>query len=94
MAYKLDGSSSVRRLRNFMERRGTQNFMERRGTPKEISDNGSNFKATKKLVMEELKRIDFDEITIKFEEIKQIKHQQRHKWEERGSDSLDPLRLL
>jgi len=35
------------------------NFMSRRGTPKEkISDNGKNFKATEKIVKEELKNVE------------------------------------
>ncbi|XP_041632479.1 uncharacterized protein [Drosophila kikkawai] len=62
VAYKLDVRSCIMCLRN---------FMTRRGTPKEIfSDNGTNFKATEKMVKEELKKIDFDEITIKYEAIK------------------------
>ncbi|XP_044573578.1 uncharacterized protein LOC123257718 [Drosophila ananassae] len=47
------------------------NFMALRGTPKEIfSDNGLNFRATEKAVREDLKKIDNDKITIKFDGIK------------------------
>ncbi|XP_070135333.1 uncharacterized protein [Drosophila bipectinata] len=45
--------------------------MALRGTPKEIfSDNGTNFRATEKAVREELKKIEYDKITIKFDGIK------------------------
>jgi len=47
------------------------NFMSRRGTPKEIfSDNGTNFKATEKIVKEELKNVAFDKLLIKYDKIK------------------------
>jgi len=45
--------------------------MSRRGTPKEIiSDNGTNFKATEKIVKEELKNVEFDKLVIKYDKIK------------------------
>ncbi|KAH8335256.1 hypothetical protein KR067_000859 [Drosophila pandora] len=45
--------------------------MALRGTRKEIfSDNGTNFRATEKAVREELKKIEHDRITIKFDGIK------------------------
>ncbi|XP_070075663.1 uncharacterized protein [Drosophila takahashii] len=47
------------------------NFMALRGTPREIYfDNGKNFKATEKTLREELIKIDFDKIAIKFDGIK------------------------
>ncbi|XP_041564473.1 uncharacterized protein LOC121467226 [Drosophila elegans] len=62
IAYSLDTSSCVMCLTN---------FMSRRGTPKEIfSDNGTNFRATEKIVKEELKNIDFGKLVIKYDQIK------------------------
>ncbi|XP_036347222.1 uncharacterized protein LOC118756574, partial [Rhagoletis pomonella] len=62
IAYSLDTSSCIMCLRN---------FMARRGTPMEIySDNGTNFRATEKAVREELMKIDFDKLTIKYDRIK------------------------
>ncbi|XP_068150198.1 uncharacterized protein [Drosophila tropicalis] len=62
VAYKLDVSSCIMCLKN---------FMALRGTPREIfSDNGTNFKATEKLVKEELVKIDFDQIAVHYEAIK------------------------
>ncbi|XP_036329696.1 uncharacterized protein LOC118741829 [Rhagoletis pomonella] len=61
IAYSLDTSSCIMCLRN---------FMARRGTPREIySDNGTNFKATEKLVREKLIEIDFDKISVKYDRI-------------------------
>ncbi|XP_044573440.1 uncharacterized protein LOC123257680 [Drosophila ananassae] len=61
IAYSLDTSSCIMCL---------SNFMALRGTPKEIfSDNGTNFRATEKAVREELKKIEHDKITIKFDGI-------------------------
>ncbi|XP_044573434.1 uncharacterized protein LOC123257676 [Drosophila ananassae] len=61
-AHSLDTSSCIMCL---------SNFMALRGTPKEIfSDNGTNIRATKKAVREELKNIEHDKITIKFDGIK------------------------
>ncbi|KAH8339623.1 hypothetical protein KR067_011866 [Drosophila pandora] len=61
IAYSLDTSSCIMCL---------SNFMALRGTPKEIfSDNGTNFRATKKAVREELKKIEHDKIIIKFDGI-------------------------
>ncbi|XP_044570129.1 uncharacterized protein LOC123257009 [Drosophila ananassae] len=60
IAYSLDTSSCI-----------ISNCMALRGTPKEIfSDNGTNFRATEKAVREELKKIEHDKITIKFDGIK------------------------
>ncbi|KAH8339646.1 hypothetical protein KR067_006442 [Drosophila pandora] len=60
--YSLDTSSCIMCL---------SNFMALRGTPKEIfSENGTNFRATEKAVREELKKIEHDKITIKFDGIK------------------------
>ncbi|XP_070138607.1 uncharacterized protein [Drosophila bipectinata] len=62
IAYSLDTSSCIMCL---------PNFMALRGTPREIfSDNGTNFRATEKAVREELKKIEHDKITIKFDGIK------------------------
>ncbi|XP_043066489.2 uncharacterized protein [Drosophila bipectinata] len=62
IAYSLDTSSCIMCLAN---------FMALRGTPREIfSDNGTNFRATEKAVREELKKIEHDKITIKFDGIK------------------------
>nr|XP_043069513.1 uncharacterized protein LOC122322139 [Drosophila bipectinata] len=62
ITYSLDTSSCIMCLAN---------FMALRGTPKEIfSDNGTNFRATEKAVREELKKIEYDKITIKFDGIK------------------------
>ncbi|XP_043069570.2 uncharacterized protein [Drosophila bipectinata] len=62
IAYSLDTSSCIMCLAN---------FMDLRGTPREIfSDNGTNFRATEKAVREELKKIEHDKITIKFDGIK------------------------
>ncbi|XP_052835157.1 uncharacterized protein LOC128251924 [Drosophila gunungcola] len=62
IAYSLDTSSCVMCLTN---------FMSRRGTPKEIfSDNGTNFRATEKIVKEELKNIDFGKLVIKYDQIR------------------------
>jgi len=45
--------------------------MALRGTPREIySDNGTNFTATEKALPEELIKIDFDKIALKFDGIK------------------------
>ncbi|XP_044570431.1 uncharacterized protein LOC123257065 [Drosophila ananassae] len=62
IAHSLDTSSCIMCL---------SNFMALRGTPKEIfSDNGTSFRATEKAVREELKKIEHDKITIKFDGIK------------------------
>ncbi|XP_070854714.1 uncharacterized protein [Drosophila suzukii] len=62
IAHSLDTSSCVMCFTN---------FMALRGTPREIySDNGTNFKATEKALREELIKIDFDKIAIKFDGIK------------------------
>jgi len=62
IAHSLDTSSCVMCFTN---------FMALRGTPREIySDNGPNFKATEKALREELIKIDFDKIAIKFDDIK------------------------
>ncbi|XP_067634632.1 uncharacterized protein [Eurosta solidaginis] len=62
IAHSLDTNSCIMALRN---------FMARRGTPAEIfSDNGTNFKATEKLVREKLITLDFDRITAKYDRIK------------------------
>ncbi|XP_070138806.1 uncharacterized protein [Drosophila bipectinata] len=62
IAYSLGTSSCIMCLAN---------FMALRGTPREIfSDNGKNFRATEKAVREELKKIEHDKITIKFDGIK------------------------
>ncbi|XP_044573585.1 uncharacterized protein LOC123257724 [Drosophila ananassae] len=62
IAHSLDTSSCIMCL---------SNFMALRGLPKEIfSDNGTNFKTTEKAVREELKNIEHDKITIKFDGIK------------------------
>ncbi|XP_043069435.1 uncharacterized protein [Drosophila bipectinata] len=62
IAHSLDTSSCIMCLAN---------FMALRGTPKEIfSDNGTNFRATEKAVREELKKIEHDKISIKFDGIK------------------------
>jgi len=57
----LDTNSCVMALRN---------FIARRGTPKEIySDNGTNFKATAKIIGEELKNVNFPIFQQKFDRI-------------------------
>ncbi|XP_070075690.1 uncharacterized protein [Drosophila takahashii] len=62
IAHSLDTSSCVMCLAN---------FMSRRGTPKELfSDNGTNFKATEKIVKEELKNVEFDKLVVKYDKIK------------------------
>jgi len=62
IAHSLDTSSCVMCLAN---------FMSRRGTPKQIfSDNGTNFKATEKIVKEELKNVELDKLVLKYDKIK------------------------
>ncbi|KAM8711560.1 hypothetical protein ACLKA7_012128 [Drosophila subpalustris] len=62
IAYSLDTSSCIMCLRN---------FMARRGTPAEIfSDNGTNLRSTEKALKEELVKIDFDDIMVKYDRIK------------------------
>ncbi|XP_070069990.1 uncharacterized protein [Drosophila takahashii] len=62
VAYKLDVSACIMCLKS---------FMALRGTPKEIfSDNGTNFKATEKVVQEDFRKIDFNDKTIQYEAIK------------------------
>jgi len=62
IAHSLDTSSCVMCFTN---------FMALRGTPREIySDNGTNFTATEKALPEELIKIDFDKIALKFDGIK------------------------
>ncbi|XP_036317497.1 uncharacterized protein LOC118732476 [Rhagoletis pomonella] len=62
VAFSLDTNSCIMCLRN---------FIARRGTPKEIfSDNGTNFKATAKLIREELKNVSFAALQKKFDGIK------------------------
>jgi len=48
-----------------------RNFFNRRGTPREIfTDNGTNFKASEKVICEELPRVVFDEVYRSFDTIK------------------------
>ncbi|XP_070854774.1 uncharacterized protein [Drosophila suzukii] len=62
IAHSLDTSSCVMCFTN---------FMALRGTPRDIySDNGTNFKATEKALREELIKINFDKIAMKFDGIK------------------------
>ncbi|KAM8701945.1 hypothetical protein ACLKA7_000710 [Drosophila subpalustris] len=62
IAYSLDTSSCIMCIRN---------FMARRGMPAEFySDNGTNFRASEKAVREELVKLDYDEIMVKYDSIK------------------------
>jgi len=62
IAHSLDASSCIMCIRN---------FFNRRGTPREIfTDNGTNFKASEKVICEELPRVDFDEVYRSFDTIK------------------------
>jgi len=62
IAHSLDASSCIMCIRN---------FFNRRGTPREIfTDNGTNFKASEKVICEELPRVVFDEVYRSFDTIK------------------------
>ncbi|XP_070854705.1 uncharacterized protein [Drosophila suzukii] len=62
LAHSLDASSCIMCIRN---------FFNRRGTPRKIfTDNGTNFKASEKVICEELPRVDPDEVYRSFDTIK------------------------
>ncbi|XP_067635117.1 uncharacterized protein [Eurosta solidaginis] len=62
VAHSLDTSSSVMAIRN---------FVSRRGYPREIfSDNGTNFKASEKIICENLKDTDWAAVVSSFDEVK------------------------
>lgn len=62
VAYSLDTSSCIMAIRN---------FISRRGTPKEFySDNGTNFKATEKMLCSQIKDVNVSTIQNNFEQIK------------------------
>ncbi|XP_017478403.1 PREDICTED: uncharacterized protein LOC108368133 [Rhagoletis zephyria] len=62
IAYNLDTNSCILCLRN---------FISRRGVPREIyTDNGTNFKATEKILRTEANDMDYAAIQSKFDDIK------------------------
>ncbi|XP_053968959.1 uncharacterized protein LOC128870369 [Anastrepha ludens] len=62
VAHSLNTSSCIMAIRN---------FISRRGYPREIfSDNGSNFKASEKIISESLKNIDLNGIASSFDRVK------------------------
>ncbi|XP_053968527.1 uncharacterized protein LOC128869954 [Anastrepha ludens] len=62
VAHSLNTSSCIMAIRN---------FISRRGYPREIfSDNGTNFKASEKIISESLKNIDLNGIASSFDRVK------------------------
>jgi len=62
IAHSLEASSCIMCIRY---------FFNRRGTPREIfTHNGTNFKASEKVICEELPRLNFDEVYGSFDTIK------------------------